>query len=155
MDFPYEYLTWISGYLREDHGTLILQSVSFHSITTKYGPFGQEIGIPFSSPSSGGKIVGFYGSCDGHLESIGVYLEPVSHEYPARNIGPFGGNGGSPWDDGQHSGLRQIVIKSGWFIDSIEFVYDEDGIALETTRHGGDGGSQIMVSSLKFSVYIL
>ncbi|OWM77977.1 hypothetical protein CDL15_Pgr018546 [Punica granatum] len=87
--YPYEYLRLISGYLREHLGRHILQSISFSSNTRKYGPFGREVGIPFSGPSTGGKIVGFYGSCNGHLDSIGAYLEPVSHKHPMRTVGPF------------------------------------------------------------------
>ncbi|XP_031402625.1 jacalin-related lectin 3-like [Punica granatum] len=140
LAYPYEYLRLISGYLREHLGKLILQSISFNSNTRKYGPFGREVGIPFSGPSTGGKIVGFYGSCNGHLDSIGAYLEPVSHKHPMRTVGPFGGNGGSPWDDGQHIGLRQIIIRYGDVVDSIKCVYDGNGTSLEGLKHGADGG---------------
>ncbi|XP_031401926.1 jacalin-related lectin 4-like [Punica granatum] len=141
LAYPYEYLRSISGYLREHLGRLILQSISFNSNTRKYGPFGREVGIPFSGPSTGGKIVGFYGSCNGHLDSIGAYLEPVSHKHPMRTVGPFGGDGGSPWDDGRRTGLRQIIIRCGSVIDSIKCVYDDNGTSSDGLKHGADGGS--------------
>ncbi|OWM77980.1 jacalin-related lectin 4-like [Punica granatum] len=140
LAYPYEYLRSISGYLREHLGRLILQSISFNSNRRKYGPFGREVGIPFSGPSTGGKIVGFYGSCNRHLESIGAYLEPVSHRHHVRIVGPFGGNGGGPWDEGRHTGLRQIIIRCGTVMDSIKCVYDDNGTSSDGSKHGAGRG---------------
>lgn len=153
LDYPYEYLTSISGYLGDDHGKLTLQSLSFHSNTNLYGPFGEETGIPFSGPSTGAKVVGFYGSCNPCLMSIGAYLEPVSHIHPLISIGPFGGNGGCPWDDGKHTDLRKIIIKCGSSINSIGCIYDDDGSCVEKPGHGGDGGANLYTVSVLKIVY--
>ncbi|KAK4789937.1 hypothetical protein SAY86_017241 [Trapa natans] len=146
LDYPHEYLTSISGYMREDKGKLILHALSFHSNKRVYGPFGEETGIPFSGPSSGGKIVGFFGSSNSRLWSLGAYMDPVSHMHPVRRAGPFGGFGGGKWDDGVSNGsLREIVIYSGTVIDSIQCIYDSEGELVKQPRHGGGGGGKAVV----------
>ena len=42
-------------------------------------------------------------------------------------VGPWGGLGGDPWDDGVNSAVRQIIISHGAAIDSIQFEYDLRG----------------------------
>lgn len=57
---------------------------------------------------------------------------------------PFGGNGGSPWDDRKHGGIRKIVIRCGVIIDSIRFVYGDDGgRSLEPPKHSGSIGEHL------------
>ncbi|KAJ9692146.1 hypothetical protein PVL29_011292 [Vitis rotundifolia] len=54
-------------------------------------------------------------------------------------VGPWGG-GGSSWDDGSYSGVREITICYGWCIDSIRVVYDKNGEPVSGDKHGGSGG---------------
>ena len=42
-------------------------------------------------------------------------------------VGPWGGLGGDPEDDGVNSAVRQIIISHGAAIDSIQFEYDLRG----------------------------
>jgi hypothetical protein len=57
-------------------------------------------------------------------------------------VGPWGGTGGYPWDDGVYSTIRQIVITHGAAIDSIRIEYDLKGRSVWSETHGGtDGGS--------------
>ncbi|KAG8055212.1 hypothetical protein GUJ93_ZPchr0001g32479 [Zizania palustris] len=57
-------------------------------------------------------------------------------------VGPWGGLGGTPWDDRVHSTVRQIVIAHGAAIDSIKIEYDLKGNSVWSEKHGGDGGSR-------------
>lgn len=53
--------------------------------------------------------------------------------------GPWGGDGGKPWDDGVYSGIKQVYITRGDFINSIQIEYDRSGQSVWSTRHGGSG----------------
>ncbi|KAI8529634.1 hypothetical protein RHMOL_Rhmol12G0240000 [Rhododendron molle] len=57
-------------------------------------------------------------------------------------VGPCGGKGGSYWDDGNYSGVREISLVYGLVIDSIRVVYDENGKPVLADKHGGTGGSR-------------
>lgn len=137
LNYPCEYLTSISGYKREDGDDAIVQSLSFYSNRRRYGPFGNETGKYFWHPSTRSKIIGFYGSCGETLKSIGVYAEPIPHLYPFKTIGPFGGSGGTPWDDGVHTDVRAIGINlTGHVISGIMIDYDDDGMKVRCSPHG-------------------
>ncbi|KAL3723950.1 hypothetical protein ACJRO7_036029 [Eucalyptus globulus] len=141
LDYPQEYLTSISGYKQEDgHNDIenaIVQSLTFHSNTRTHGPFGEEKGKYFWYPQTRSKIIGFYGRCGETLNSIGVYAEPISHMYPFKTIGPFGGSGGTPWDDGVHTDVREINIHfAGYGACGIGIVYDNNGSLVQCSHHG-------------------
>ncbi|XP_062097348.1 jacalin-related lectin 3-like [Humulus lupulus] len=76
FDYPHEYLTHISGY----YGSLILRgptvikSLTFFTNKKKYGPFGDEQGLPFSSGQKDGIVVGFHGKQGWFVDSIGVHV---------------------------------------------------------------------------------
>ena len=55
-------------------------------------------------------------------------------------VGPWGGNGGSSWEDGIYSTVRQLVIVYGAGIDSIKIEYDQKGCSIWSDKHGGSGG---------------
>ncbi|KAK4275148.1 hypothetical protein QN277_018281 [Acacia crassicarpa] len=55
-------------------------------------------------------------------------------------VGPWGGSGGSRWDDGIYSTVRQLVIAYGAGIDSIKIEYDQKGCSIWSDKHGGSGG---------------
>ncbi|KAK8457320.1 hypothetical protein SEVIR_3G166300v4 [Setaria viridis] len=65
-------------------------------------------------------------------------------------VGPWGGTGGHPWDDGGHSGIRSITVSYDRFIDSISVEYDHDGLAVPGERHGGAGGNHTTQIRLGF-----
>uniref|UniRef100_A0A803M619 Jacalin-type lectin domain-containing protein n=2 Tax=Chenopodium quinoa TaxID=63459 RepID=A0A803M619_CHEQI len=56
-------------------------------------------------------------------------------------VGPWGGNGGTSWDDGCYSGVREIKLVYDRCIDSITVVYDKNGKSVKSEKHGGNGGS--------------
>ncbi|KAJ0537101.1 putative jacalin-like lectin domain-containing protein [Helianthus annuus] len=56
-------------------------------------------------------------------------------------LGPWGGNGGDEWDDGVHTGVREITLVYGSCIDSIRVTYDNYGKPFLAAKHGGIGGT--------------
>ncbi|KAL6620614.1 hypothetical protein ACP70R_035753 [Stipagrostis hirtigluma subsp. patula] len=65
-------------------------------------------------------------------------------------VGPWGGAGGHPWDDGGHTGIRSITLSYDRCIHSITVEYDRDGHAVAGERHGGAGGNQTTQIKLGF-----
>ncbi|KAK4275149.1 hypothetical protein QN277_018282 [Acacia crassicarpa] len=55
---------------------------------------------------------------------------------------PWGGSGGSRWDDRIYSTVRQLVIVygAGSGIESIKTEYDQKGCSIWSDKHGGSGG---------------
>ncbi|KAL3729407.1 hypothetical protein ACJRO7_026508 [Eucalyptus globulus] len=138
-DYPREYLTSISGYVGEDGA---IKSLTFYSNRGTHGPHGREgNGKYFWYPSTGSRITGFYGTKGETLKSIGVYVEPIPYMYPSIILGPFGGSGGQEWDDGVHTNVRGFRVTTSGAnkkekIESITFMYDDDGFLVEGSPHG-------------------
>ncbi|TXG52227.1 hypothetical protein EZV62_021396 [Acer yangbiense] len=82
MDESGEYISGVMGFYgpideNASYAYDVLRSLSFYSNKGKYGPFGKEIGIFFSSPIYNGKVVGFHGKSGDYLEAIGVHMELI------------------------------------------------------------------------------
>ncbi|KAF8013844.1 hypothetical protein BT93_I1643 [Corymbia citriodora subsp. variegata] len=143
LEYPKEYLISISGYTREDGS---IRSLTFHSNKKRHGPYGTKEGEYFWYPSNGTKIIGFYGTWGKTLDSIGVYAEPIQ-PHALQVYKPFEGSGGTDWDDGEHSnviGYRVTDIvdsEESRKIESITFMYDNNGSLVEGSRRGGDASS--------------
>ncbi|XP_048128149.1 jacalin-related lectin 4-like isoform X1 [Rhodamnia argentea] len=138
LDYPREFLTSMSGYTRHDNS--VIQSLTFESNIRRHGPFGKEEGSFFSCALTCNKIIGFHGRSGIQLDALGVYSEPVSDLHLLRSIGPFGGQGGSPWDDGESTGVRGIIVRAGVAIVSITVEYDKNGSVVLGPKRGEDGG---------------
>ncbi|KAJ4962383.1 hypothetical protein NE237_022322 [Protea cynaroides] len=54
--------------------------------------------------------------------------------------GPWGGDGGRPWDDGVFTGIKQIFLTKAEAVCSIQIEYDRNGQSVWSVRHGGSGG---------------
>ncbi|CAK9174521.1 unnamed protein product [Ilex paraguariensis] len=65
-------------------------------------------------------------------------------------VGTWGGNGGTNWDDGIYSGVREITLVYDRCIDSIRLVYDKNGKPVSSEKHGGVGGSKTAEIKLQF-----
>ncbi|KAL0429885.1 UNVERIFIED_CONTAM: Jacalin-related lectin 19 [Sesamum radiatum] len=65
-------------------------------------------------------------------------------------VGPWGGHGGTAWDDGSYSGVRQITLVYARCIDSIRVVYDKNGTPVLGEKHGGVGGNTTAQIKLQF-----
>ncbi|KAE8659886.1 Jacalin-related lectin 3 [Hibiscus syriacus] len=76
-------------------------------------------------------------------------MSSVDDQKPV-TVGPWGGQGGSSWDDGVYSTIRQLVIAHGFCIDSIQIEYDNKGNPLWSKKHGGNGGSKTDKVKLDF-----
>ncbi|KAL3723960.1 hypothetical protein ACJRO7_036039 [Eucalyptus globulus] len=134
LDYPHEFLTSVSGYIKDNYS--VIQSLTFESNIRGHG---QEEGRFFSCTWACSKIIGFHGRSGVQLDALEVYPEPNS-DHLLKSIGPFGGQGGSPWDDGHSMGVRKTIIKGGSVIDFITIEYDKNGSMVQGPKHGGDGG---------------
>lgn len=54
--------------------------------------------------------------------------------------GPWGGHGGSIFDDGTYTGIRQINLSRNVGIVWIRVLYDQDGEGIWGSKQGGTGG---------------
>ncbi|KAI3786150.1 hypothetical protein L1987_45281 [Smallanthus sonchifolius] len=70
-------------------------------------------------------------------------------------LGRWGGDVGSYWDDGVHSGVREITLVYGSCIDSIRVTYDNNGKSFRAVKHGGMGGTKSAQIKLHFPEEIL
>lgn len=162
LDYLDEYIGMMSGYYGEVDGVTVVISLTFRSNIRTYGPFGGQENpnhTYFRTPWNIGMINGFYGRSGNSVNAIGAHFAPIYHKLPLKVIGPFGddGMGRAQWDDGKHGGIRQINLRSGQILDSINCLYDDSGDATEGSNHGGNGGHPhvsgcILVSNL-ISVY--
>uniref|UniRef100_A0A7C9DXH2 Jacalin-type lectin domain-containing protein n=1 Tax=Opuntia streptacantha TaxID=393608 RepID=A0A7C9DXH2_OPUST len=172
FDYPFEFLTHISGYYGSTilRGPTIVKSITFHTTKRSYGPFGDQQGFSFSSGANG-IVVGFHGRKGHFVNSIGVHVledrTPLPQPRPdpygvsamendcfdvsamknevvwrvprpsLHDIGPWGGEGGQPWDDGVYTGVRKIrLTRSGEAICSIQIEYDRNGQSAWAVQHG-------------------
>ncbi|KAF9587318.1 hypothetical protein IFM89_001066, partial [Coptis chinensis] len=56
-------------------------------------------------------------------------------------VGPWGGIGGKPFDDGTYSGIKQIYVHRGNdVVHSMLIEYDRNGCSVCSQKHGGPGG---------------
>lgn len=153
MDDPNEYIGMMSGCYGKHDGEVVVTSLTFHSNVRTYGPFGGEAGFTeayFRTPSNIGMIDGFYGRSGNFLNAIGAHFAPIYHKLPLKLIGPFGDDiSDVQWDDGRYSGIREINVRFAWILDSVKFIYDDDGDTVEGSDHGGNGGDTY-VSCLYF-----
>ncbi|OWM79245.1 hypothetical protein CDL15_Pgr003417 [Punica granatum] len=107
LDYPYGYITSVSGYTKGE------------------------------SNQNSGKIVGFYGRSDNHLNSIGAHLEVYSKKlYPFKSVGLYGGSGPQTWDDGRFSHVSQIDVVVESTIRSIRFDYEKKESFIRSQFHG-------------------
>ncbi|XP_062163544.1 jacalin-related lectin 3-like isoform X1 [Alnus glutinosa] len=83
--------------------------------------------------------------------AFGVIKEPA----PC-GPGPWGGDGGRPWDDGVFSGIKQIyVTRVAEAICSIQIEYDRNGQAVWSIKHGGNGGTDTHRVKLEYPHEVL
>lgn len=129
--------------IRGRSGDLIDQLTFLTRTSTQlktYGPYGGGGGNPFEIS---GDIVAFYGRSGANIDNLGVYIR-------VHYFGPFGGGGGSPFEDpiappGLVS-IRQIVIRSGAYVDAIATTYVRRDGSTVTQSHGGGGGEAHVIN---------
>lgn len=76
-----DYLTGISGTFGKQDGFTVVKSLIIHTRHSKYGPFGSDSGTRFSFCMEGWVITGFHGGSGSLVDSIGLYMKPVSSVY--------------------------------------------------------------------------
>lgn len=84
---------------------------------------------------------------------------PSIEKVPSRvdgtvTYGPWGGTGGSTFDDGTYTGIKQINLSRNVGIVWIRALYDCDGDAIWGNRHGGSGGFKNEKVNQALSIFI-
>ncbi|KAK2636759.1 hypothetical protein Ddye_031551 [Dipteronia dyeriana] len=79
IDWPGEYLTSISGTTNVYLETLVVESITFHTNRTTYGPYGQTNGTAFEIPLENAEIVGFFGRAGAFVDAIGIHVVPSAN----------------------------------------------------------------------------
>ncbi|CAL9060059.1 unnamed protein product [Musa banksii] len=112
-----------------------IDSVSVHALK---GKVPSTYGHANDSKRFEEKIIGFsmLTLCEHNIFQVtyGLIKEPT----PSRP-GPWGGDGGKPWDDGVYSGAKQVHITRGDAINSVQIEYDRSGQSVWSARHGSSG----------------
>ncbi|MCL7040026.1 hypothetical protein MKW94_015620, partial [Papaver nudicaule] len=70
------------------------------------------------------------------------------------SYGPWGGNGGTIFDDRVYTGVRQVNLTRSLVLVSLKVLYDKNGLAVWGSRNGGVGGmkSEKIVFDFPFEV---
>ncbi|KAM7468844.1 hypothetical protein LguiA_007027 [Lonicera macranthoides] len=139
IDGNLEHLTSITGTYGKYDGRVVIGSLSFITNLTTYGPFGTATGTSFSIPIEGSVVIGFHGRGGYYLDANGIHVKPRDIEGTI-SIGPWGGQGGSPWSYMTNRGINQIVIYVGLNIKSISF---RDITGLDSAIFGGKNPNDI------------
>ncbi|KAG6704978.1 hypothetical protein I3842_07G158700 [Carya illinoinensis] len=185
FDYPSEILTHIVGFYGPVMymGPNVIKSLTFYTNKRTYGPYGEEQGASFTTKLKEGKIVGIHGREGLFVDALGVHViegkvmpsnpSPsnaiTSAEPPIAEIaggvikepapcgpGPWGGDGGRPWDDGVFSGIKQIYLtRSSEAICSIQIEYDRNGQSVWSIKHGGNGGTSTHRLQLEYPHEVL
>lgn len=71
--------------------------------------------------------------CGPGVLPAGMLKEPAPY-----GPGPWGGDGGKPWDDVVFSGVKKIFLTRGEAIYSIQFEYDCNGQSMWSVKHGAN-----------------
>ncbi|KAF6163045.1 hypothetical protein GIB67_001373 [Kingdonia uniflora] len=77
-------------------------------------------------------------------------MDCYEYEKNQISVGPWGGQGGTMFDDGLNTTIRQMVIGHGPGIDSIQTEYDREGSSVWSGKHGGVGGAKVDKIKLDF-----
>ncbi|CAA7040134.1 unnamed protein product [Microthlaspi erraticum] len=95
------------------------------------------------------KIIGFHGSADAKLNSLGAYVTLIT---PTK-LEAKGGKGGNEWNDGpDYEAVTKIHIRAGVKgIHNIKFDYvDKDGHPKEGPTHGSTSGGGFTLEPVLF-----
>lgn len=93
------------------------------------------------------------------FKSISQFERGVVKEPTPSGPGPWGGQGGKPWDDGVYSGIKQIFVTRGNdAISSLQVEYDRNGQSVWSVKHGGNNGvftHRVNNKSFIYKIFIL
>ncbi len=138
---PDEHLLAVSG----RYGDYI-DSIKFHTdkkTSATYGGSGGKRDFRIEVPRYN-HAVGFIGRAARYLDAVGLSFVPMTIDQ-INHTNTVGGRGGSEFMDRDiplGARLSEIRVRSGDYIDAIQFVYTlSDGRQLEGPLHGGTGGT--------------
>ncbi|XP_062222919.1 jacalin-related lectin 3-like isoform X3 [Phragmites australis] len=119
-----------------------VDSIGVHVLEGKVLSQRADVALTDTSPSRQSDTLALARRDIGDQVTYGVVKEPVPI-----GPGPWGGEGGKPWDDGVYTGVKQIYITRTDFIGSIQIEYDRSGQSIWSTKHGNGGQTTHRVST--------
>lgn len=111
-----------------------IDSIGVHVLEGKVLPQRVDTELTDASPSGQSDMLSLARREIGDGVTFGVVKEPIPI-----GPGPWGGDGGKPWDDGVYTGVKQIYITRTDFIGSVQIEYDRSGQSIWSTKHGNGG----------------
>lgn len=134
------YLVQVKGTFAKVAGVIAITSLTFVTSKQTYGPFGFARGTHFQSHQHG-KIVGFFGKSSTAIDQLGVITQIYGANHvaglPMKTLGPWGGPGGVEFHDG-HGHIREIIVHYNKHqVVSLQAGYEQGGMVLHATSHGG------------------
>ncbi|CAO2166590.1 unnamed protein product [Urochloa humidicola] len=111
-----------------------VDSIGVHVLEGKVLSQRADTELTKASPSRQSDMLALARREIGDEVTYGVVKEPIPI-----GPGPWGGDGGKPWDDGVYTGVKQIYIMRSDFIGSVQIEYDRSGQSIWSTKHGNGG----------------
>lgn len=130
----------VRGTFGKSGGAMAITSLTFITNEATFGPFGSPRGQQFQSCH--GKVMGFFGKASAGIDQLGL-ITKLRAGSPAdvvsqttSQLGPWGGEGGQAFHDGQGH-IREInVYHSSSHIVSLQVAYAQGDTVLYSARHG-------------------
>ncbi|KAL1224541.1 Jacalin-related lectin 20 [Cardamine amara subsp. amara] len=118
-----EHLVSVKGWYNKTSG--VIQALQFETNQRSSEVIGfDENNTKFTLEAGGNKLIGFHGSAETNLKSLGVYFVTL----PPIKLQQQGGTGGMEWDHGVNTGVRKVFITySPTMISHIKVDYDKAG----------------------------
>ncbi|KAF3599396.1 hypothetical protein F2Q69_00036620, partial [Brassica cretica] len=117
-----------------DNTSGVIQALQFEANVRSSEVMGfDENGAKLTLAAGGNKIIGFHGSAETNLMSLGAYFTTL----PPIKMEQQGGCGGHPWDHGIYTGVRKVYVTySPSGLSHIMVEYEK--MRKQETRESGD-----------------
>jgi hypothetical protein len=142
------YLVQVKGTFGKCNGVIAITSLTFITSKATFGPFGTPRGQPFQTYRNG-TVVGFFGRAGAFIDQLGVIskLRAGNNSDVASHVGPWGGNGGKAFHDGQGHICEINIRHSGSQIVALQAAYVQGDIVHMASKHGDSSeGNNVKVS---------
>ncbi|XP_022155637.1 uncharacterized protein LOC111022694 [Momordica charantia] len=78
-----------------------------------------------------------------YYRGIGLHQHPIQNGWTRGKLGPYGGRGGSPWEEKVFASIRGFAVYHEGWVDAFQILHESNNGGLIWSRnHGGNGGSR-------------
>uniref|UniRef100_A0A803N0B6 Jacalin-type lectin domain-containing protein n=1 Tax=Chenopodium quinoa TaxID=63459 RepID=A0A803N0B6_CHEQI len=143
-----EYITHISGATGKWNNQHLVAKLTVHTNLRPggYGTYGHGKGTNKVSEfltliPSGGRVVGFFGTHNNYIQSIGVYGKK---KQKVEKDGPYGSELDENWcmKLGEDEAIKEVVIRHKFVVHAFGLVIEKPCGLLTTSMLGGKGGDE-------------